>query len=225
MIISKQGYDHFIYDINNQDNAFQDGLIKVVTDGCSSGKHSELGCKLFELSFKKTVENYIGNEQNNILYVYLDIMHIFRIYPSLEIDAKKKNIIYEYLMFTNLILHEDNDMFWLFYNGDGVVILQDEKGVDFLEINDGYEKNTPRYYIYKFINENEVGMEMKTMGFPKNKYKRVGIASDGICYLFKMDEALQYEFKEYLMNDEEIKIRRFINKYREKFKDDVSLIW
>ena len=61
--VCKMGSDHNFANINNHDFAFNLLNMKVVTDGCGSGKHSEVGTRIFgQLFARKVKENYDNGE-------------------------------------------------------------------------------------------------------------------------------------------------------------------
>jgi hypothetical protein len=95
----------------------------------------------------------------------------------------------------------------------------------------------PPYYIYNYVDPNLLSQEeqkrwfscphkngvgINTQFFLKDKYKAIGIASDGIRYI--LDSYYKNNFVEFIKNREEIKIKRLINAHHFDFKDDISII-
>ena len=223
MFINKIGTHHLEYGENCQDfgkyETLDDDIYKVhklVCDGCSEGKHTEVGAKLFTLmntspgtvgvDMQKLV-NAIGSDPSTIRdLLCFTILDIWDIYSS----------------------EEDYNVFSLHYCGDGYVITQDhEDNINFIKIDDG---EFPKYYAYNFINDKsklshyQDGVEFTHRIFKKSEYKNVGVASDGIRYIVNCeDENLKNEFIDILKQNKEIKMKRFINKHQSIFKDDVTI--
>lgn len=64
MVINKIGQQHIDYGTNCQDYGIEFDGMKVVCDGCSEGKHSEVGAKAFCHLLKMTAELYM-----NVVYI------------------------------------------------------------------------------------------------------------------------------------------------------------
>ena len=58
IVVCKMGSDHSFANINNHDFAFNLLNMKVVTDGCGSGKHSEVGTRIFAQLFARKSKEY-----------------------------------------------------------------------------------------------------------------------------------------------------------------------
>ena len=54
----------------------------------------------------------------------------------------------------------------------------------------------------------------------------LGVASDGIRFVADLpkDNPLRQEFVDIILSDRDIRMKRFINKHPEIFKDDVSIV-
>ena len=76
MLINKIGSEHIKYGINNQDFGYEDYVHKVVVDGCSEGKHSEVGAKLFCKMFANTcVEKRLFDSPSDVDSFVTDIFN------------------------------------------------------------------------------------------------------------------------------------------------------
>ena len=53
MQICRQGNGHYLDGLNNQDFFFEEGNLKMITDGCSDGRFSEVGTRLFAQAFSQ----------------------------------------------------------------------------------------------------------------------------------------------------------------------------
>ena len=219
MIISKMGSEHFLYNINNQDNAFIRAGLKVVCDGCSEGKASEVGVKLFDLLFSPFRISQLTTKAYYLSEVFED--RLLTIIPN---DA-----IIDYLLFTILIVDPDNkDSFVVEYCGDGYVLLIDHNDkMTIKELEFGQVNGNPIYYAYNFIPEDRlIGIKHDQCGinrleFPKSEYKNVGVASDGLRYIFGTE--FEQEFRDLIVKGNEIGIKRLINKHQNSFHDDISI--
>lgn len=211
MFINKIGMEHLETGMNCQDFGFVEDGRAYVCDGCSEGKHSEVGAKLF-CHLKQTL--------------FADVDYIFDM--LCEIIGEKPQWKRDFLSFTILRLAECADDFTVSYCGDGYIILQDHDGnINFEELSDG---EYPKYYIYNYIDpqylkhyKDSVSFSQKT--YSKEKYAKVGIASDGLRYILQADEELKQEFINCLKSGKELKTKLFINRNHKIFKDDVTIVF
>lgn len=211
MFINKIGMEHLERGMNCQDYGFSGEKISYVCDGCSEGKHSEVGAKLF-CHLKQTTP--------------FDIDKIFTMICGLV--GEKPQWKRDFLSFTILRLADCADDFTLSYCGDGYIILQDHDGnITFEELSDG---EYPKYYIYNYIQPEYLkhykdGVSFSQKTFSKEKYAKVGIASDGLRYILQANEELREEFINCLKSGKELKTKLFINRNHKIFKDDVTIVF
>lgn len=211
MFINKIGMEHLETGMNCQDYGFVGEISSYVCDGCSEGKHSEVGAKLF-----------CQLRQNSIL----SIDEIFiRISELIGGDPKT---LRDFMSFTILRLAETPGDFVVNYCGDGYIILQDHDGnITFEELSDG---EYPKYYIYNYIRPEYLkhykdGVSFSQKTYSKEKCAKVGIASDGLRYILQDDEELREEFINCLKSGKELKTKLFINRNHKIFKDDVTIVF
>jgi hypothetical protein len=207
MLINKIGYEHTSSWVNCQDFGFENSDIKCLVDGCSEGKHSEVGAKLFCYLFSKN-----GS-----------IEETFRVLISMFTTPQD---IKDYLLFTILYIQETENKFIVNVCGDGYIIKQsfnDEIDYHYIDFS-----NKPPYYAYNFIPSDNLtdykdGVKFLTFEFDKSDFKSIGIASDGISYI--INSPLHDEFEKYLLSKKEISIKRLINRqHKEKdIREMVSL--
>lgn len=211
MFINKIGMEHLESGMNCQDYGFEGEWFSIVCDGCSEGKHSEVGAKLFCQLYKD----------------YVDAEDVFNELSGLFFQEVKQ--LKDFLCFTILRLCKDNKKYFeVSYCGDGYIILQDHNGnITFEELSDG---EYPKYYIYNYIPpeylkhyKNGVSFSQKT--YSKDEYVKVGIASDGLRYILQADEELKQEFIYCLKSGKELKTKLFINRNHNIFKDDVTIVF
>lgn len=211
MFINKIGMEHLETGMNCQDYGFVGERSSYVCDGCSEGKHSEVGAKLFCHLKQRT-----DYDATDIFSMMIDVI------------GGNPNWKRDFLCFTILRLAECADCFTVSYCGDGYIILQDHDGnITFEELSDG---EYPKYYIYNYIEleylkhyKDGVSFSQKT--YSKEKYAKVGIASDGLRYILQADEELKQEFINCLKSGKELKTKLFINRNHKIFKDDVTIVF
>lgn len=210
MFINKIGMEHIETGVNCQDYGFVGENIAYICDGCSEGKHSEVGAKLFCRLIQK---------HKRISDVFLLLTRLF---DNDSIDLKN------FLCFTILKLREEDNYFAVENCGDGFLILQDyEDNIEFVELTDG---EYPKYYIYNYVDKDSLkyyndGVDFDVSTFYKKHYKKVGIASDGLRYILQADNELKNEFIECLKSGKELKTKLFINRNHKIFKDDITIIF
>lgn len=193
MLINKIGYEHLTSYKNCQDYGFDNGRIKCVVDGCSEGKHTDVGVKLF---------CYLFSKNNSIKETFEQLTSIF---TTIE-DIKN------YLLFTVLLVEEAEDEFIVSYCGDGYIIKQNNEDVFEYEKID--YNNTPPYYAYNYIPKENLslyqdGVEFIQIRYSKKDYKRIGVATDGIEYILKSN--LKEQFEKCLLYNKEAGLKRLIN--------------
>jgi hypothetical protein len=209
MFINKIGYQHLELGLNNHDYGFEQDNIKCVVDGCSEGLHSEVGAKLFCHFYKNSNDN-----NDRILKIFQQLTSIF----SLVEDIKN------HLLFTILLLYENDNIFHVQICGDGIIIKQ--KHDDTLEYEIKDYSGSPPYFSYNFIDEKYLtkykdGVLIGVSNYWKTDYKAIGIASDGLQYI--LDSPFKEEFENLLIKRKEFAIKRLINREHKLFKDDITI--
>ena len=213
MFINKIGMEHLESGMNCQDYGYENkNKFSLICDGCSQGKHSEVGAKIF-CHLRK--ERMMGTDQS-----FETAIHLFGDLPS---------VLKDYMSFTILELMEwENLGSVVTFCGDGYIILQDHDGnITFEELSDG---EYPKYYIYNYIPPEYLkhykdGVSFSQKTYSKEKYAKVGIASDGLRYILQADEELREEFINCLKSGKELKTKLFINRNHKIFKDDVTIVF
>ena len=104
MLVVKMGYEHIESGINCQDYAIEYPKIKVIVDGCSSCKNSEVGAKLFCHLLPK---------------VNFNVQKVFNLFRALYTSDQE---IYDNLLFTTNMVEEFNDYYIVSNIGDGYII-------------------------------------------------------------------------------------------------------
>lgn len=211
MFINKIGMEHLESGMNCQDYGIETLWGGIVCDGCSEGKHSEIGAKIFcYLSGNNLIDRKISFDK------------------MVDFFGKSPNVLKDYLSFTVLRALYYYDGIKVDYCGDGYIILQDHDGnITFEELSDG---EYPKYYIYNYIEPEYLkhykdGVSFSQKTYPKEKYAKAGIASDGLRYILQADEELREEFINCLKSGKELKTKLFINRNHKIFKDDVTIVF
>ena len=209
MFINKIGMEHLETGTNCQDYGYDGEGLSIVCDGCSEGKHSEVGAKLY--CYLATID--CGEWAFDVLA---------------ELFGKDINALKNFLSFTVLEAMWEDEEIVVNYCGDGYIILQDHNGnITFEELSDG---EYPKYYIYNYIEPEYLkhykdGVSFSQKTFSKEEYAKVGIASDGLRYILQADEELREEFINCLKSGKELKTKLFINRNHKIFKDDVTIVF
>lgn len=225
--VTKIGSDHVFANKNNQDFVFNLLNMKVVTDGCSKGKHSEVGPRVFGQLFARKAKEYYDNgeciNEDNFTNV---VDEIFKQMLNLCSDYL---FIRENYCFTILVCFELEDEFVVYSCGDGYIIKENEDGIVFEQLDNG---EYPCYYIYNFIEDKTVlikyqeGVHFKVNRYSKEEYRNVGVASDGLRFYENLVDVEKVKFIDFLHEGKGGKIAALINRNNQRnemFHDDISI--
>ena len=214
MVINKIGQQHIEYGTNCQDYGFEKNGVKVVCDGCSEGKHSEVGAK----TFCHLYQHGELVDQNPVDAIFEKLVEVF---------GQTSSSIRDYLCFTILMVVESTEEFVVVYCGDGFIIEEHNNGqIEIEELSDG---EYPQYYAYNYVDKESLkyykeGVQLQTRIFPKSEYKNIGIASDGIRFAIARTDIFE-QFIGVLHSGKEAAVKRFINKNQTIFKDDTTIVF
>lgn len=228
------GRDHMQRQVNCQDGlAIREGrandedfIIGVVTDGCGSGKHSEVGAKIFA--------EYIAECCTDPEYLYFlhhssDPWRLVScwLYRTTVLQMRDRfpvilsgSTIEDYLLFTVVGFIMTKGIIYWFKKGDGLVIYKDAGGELYNRDPEDY-KNMPPYIGYELVHPDTLTMEFKS-GFKigqdtLSKGSKFMIATDG----------LEDEFIDQIWEKPNRRLQRFLNLQSNKHKklaDDTSVI-
>lgn len=210
MFVNKIGRAHMVDGRNCQDFGMVSEGKKLVCDGCSEGRHTEVGAK----AFVHLVQRGYG------------LLEAFE--RLLELFGQSAEDIRDFLCFTILMVEEDKKGFRVFYCGDGYVMFEDLEGrIRYQKLSDG---EYPKYLAYNYVEKGllkyyQEGVEIGELYFSKEQYLRVGVATDGLRYLNGMEDVVKMEFERAFLEDREMKVKRLVNKYQTFFQDDVTIAW
>lgn len=250
--VCKAGVEHARCNVNNQDFAFSFMNFKAVSDGCGSGKHSEIGSHLFGQLFAREVSRFIDcvNSKNTVkLLKYIKCGNIQELAEHLnkgEIPEEaflgivnavfeqmlsicsETTFVFENYCFTILACFEYENEFVVYSCGDGFIIKENSEGITFDKLDDG---EYPAYYVYNWINPSSLkdykeGVEFKVTRYSKVDYINVGVASDGLRFFDDLYDPEKYKFQNNLSIGKGAQIEMLITKNNRNystFKDDISI--
>jgi hypothetical protein len=149
---SVPGREHLRVFRNNQDGAAVvrtgERVVAVVTDGCSSGRYSEVGARLgaswlarrLSSGFEQDTEVALANLSEDFV-AWLD-----RLARDLDLSAAElRAIVGDYLLFTFLAAVVDSERFVIFGAGDGAFAI-DDRVVRISALDDA-----PDYLAYRLL--------------------------------------------------------------------------
>lgn len=225
--VSKMGSDHVFANTNNQDFALGLLNMKIVLDGCGSGKHSEVGARLFAQLFARKAKEYFDNGETINEENFIDtVNNIFQ--KMLELCSDTAFIFQNYC-FTILVCFEFEDEFVVYSCGDGYIIKENEEGITFEKLDDG---EYPAYYIYNFITDKDIleaykeGVSFKVTRFSKKEYTNIGVATDGLRFSENLLDVEKNKLMKYLHERKGPAIEKLVNRNNTQnglFHDDISI--
>lgn len=218
MVVTKIGQQHIEYGINCQDYGMEKNGVKIVCDGCSEGKHSEVGAKTF-----CHLMEYGDSKYRTAKPLEAEFQKM------VEIFGQTPATVRDFLCFTILIVLETESEFVVSFCGDGFIIQEFVDGRFIVEeLNDG---EYPKYFAYNYVDPDSLkyykdGVSFQTRIYPKDTYKNIGVASDGIRFAVKnADDDIRGGFIDAVRSGKAAKLKRFINKNQSVFKDDTTVVF
>lgn len=225
--VCKMGSDHNFANMNNHDFAFNLLNMKVVMDGCGSGKHSEVGTRLFGQLFARKAKEYFDKGESICEENFIEVVN--SIFEKMLELCNDISFIFQNYCFTILVCFENEDEFVVYSCGDGYIIKENEEGISFDRLDDG---EYPCYYIYNFITDKSAlveykdGVCFKVTRFAKTDYFNVGVASDGLRYSENLLDVEKTKLMKFLHEGKSSQIEVLINRNNRKnemFHDDISI--
>jgi hypothetical protein len=199
---------------------------KFVLDGCGSTPHSEVGAALFAQLFAMP-----GREVSAESFeaAACEVM------GRLARDIADNDIFRrDNLSFTILACFETSSEFVVKYCGDGYIVCVTRGGeIEVIRLDDAIMREDgeyPTYMIYNYIKnraslpvEYQGGIRFKTRAFSKGAYANVGVATDGLRYVDKLEAIERARWDENLLLGKAKKLGVIINRNLPIFKDDISI--
>ena len=220
MNILKLGTSHRETGTNCQDATGQYLDLKVVCDGCSEGRNSEVGAKLF---CHLIVERYKNIKTRGKMYIKIPAMIISVMDELINIVGDDPQTIKDYLSFTVILAHGNT----VYYCGDGYIIKKMDETIMFQKLDCG---EYPQYLAYNYIDSNSMKKYKDGVDIQKvelNEFDNIGVASDGIRFIADREDGdpLKEEFKNLILSGKDIKMRLFFNRNSKIFQDDFSIVF
>jgi len=194
--------------------------LKLITDGCSEGKYSEVGTRLFIQLFSK-LDNRLKLEhfEENVEIVFSNICSLF----TKGKLSDKTDFIVDNMLFTIIACFELEDKFVVKFIGDGyIVTINKHDMVSYIRLSYG---KTPPYYAYNKISTQSYKepLNFKTFEFSKKEFKKIGIATDGIMPI--AEKKIPDDVEPIILGKENTyTVEGIINSNQSSFFDDVSFI-
>lgn len=221
MQICRQGNGHYLNGLNNQDFFFEEGNLKIITDGCSDGLFSEVGTRLFAQAFSQLETRLdIVSFERNVEKAFSRVCTIAGTKSGEDFDT----FVINNMLFTIIACFELEDKFVVKFLGDGYIITVNKH--DMLSYIRLFYGKAPPYYSYNKITTDTYPktLKFKTFEFSKEDFKKVGIASDGIAPI--VDKQLNQSFEPFFLGAKtNYKPEGVINSNLTAFYDDVTILF
>lgn len=218
--ICRQGNGHYLDGLNNQDFCYAEKNLKLLMDGCSEGKFSEVGTRLFYQFFNE-LDNKFDEEkfEKNVESVFSKMIKMFSKITKEDVTP----LIVNNMLFTIIACFELEDKFVVKYIGDGYIItVNSDDMVSYIRLSYG---KRPPYYAYNILKTSTYDQELKfkTFEFSKENFKNVGIASDGIAPI--VEKKLTEDFDKIILGSQtKYTPEGIIKSNRVSFFDDVTIL-
>lgn len=199
MEFTKTGSYHVSNGINNQDAILHQGKLKAIFDGCSGGKNSEVGAKLFAQLFamQEGFDN-VSKFEENCENTFKAMLQMCGYTIKEEVTDKIAKFMFDNYCFTMFFCFEEDEGFVVKYIGDGTIItLNNEDQISYITLRYGA---APPYFVYNYMPDKYKGgffdtLGFKTFRFSKSEFKNIGVASDGIFPIVRGSEEIDKKTK------------------------------
>lgn len=221
MQICRQGNGHYLDGLNNQDFFFEEGNLKMITDGCSDGLFSEVGTRLFAQAFSQLDTRLdLKHFEQNVEKAFMRVCSIAGTKSGKDFDS----FIVNNMLFTIIACFDLEDKFVVKFIGDGYIITVNKHNLlSYIRLFYG---KAPPYYSYNKLRTDTYPkpLKFKTFEFSKQDFKKVGIASDGLAPI--VDKQLDQSFDIFFLGTKtDYKPEGVINSNRTLFHDDVTILF
>jgi len=221
MQICRQGNGHYLDGLNNQDFFYEEGNLKMITDGCSEGKFSEVGTRLFVQAFSQLDTRLDLNQfEQNVEKAFMKACSVAGTKSGKDFET----FVINNMLFTIIACFELEDKFVVKFIGDGYIITVNKHHLlSYIRLFYG---KSPPYYSYNKLETDAYPktLNFKTFEFSKEDFKQVGIASDGLAPI--VDKQLNQSFDDFFLGTKtNYKPEGVINSNRVVFHDDVTILF
>ena len=219
MKICRQGNGHYLNGLNNQDFCYMEENLKLITDGCSAGKFSEVGTRLFVQLFSKLDNRFdVDKFESNVEKVFSKISSLTGVSSK-----DKAEFIANNMLFTIIACFELDDKFVVKFIGDGYIVTVNS--MDMVSYTRLFYGKHPPYYAYNKLNSQLYSekLKFKTFEFDKKHFKQVGIASDGISPI--AEKKISDSFDPFILGkDSKYTAEGVIQSNKSMFFDDITIL-
>ncbi len=180
---------------NNQDGfriiPIKDGFIAIVTDGCGSAPHSEVGAKIGAHIAAKAIANCTHLPASTGLLAASGMIKQQILTLARNMGANPNRIIADHFLFTIIGIMVQKDTTTAFFCGDGMIQINDKT-----IILNPQEGNTPIYIAYDLVPTSlkDVAPESMTLQVawqgPTSEVKHFLIGTDGAENIIKRADCL-----------------------------------
>lgn len=226
------GNEHVFARTNRQDfcgfiEYADEKIVGVICDGCSSGKHSEVGASLIGLQLLKLLKklNFTGDMNvyriNIQVHIESFIYHLMNLMFEDSID--KVQFVNDYMLttFTFCVIDEENT--FIGHAGDGIIVISQNNE---LHVENVDHNNSPHYIAYNLVDEEllkstKVKSDLEIKRYPTSEIDSIIIASDGLEPLVEKNMLSE------LYGNTGRKLQRKFNVWQKidrMFGDDVSCV-
>jgi hypothetical protein len=216
---SVQGREHARVGKNNQD-AFvilQDHhhLVGMISDGCGSSAHSELGAQLGSWICAQAIHQQLKsghfNQQDLLFSLLRSLQHVIGV-----MQGSPARVLQDYLLFTLVGVIVTAEKMVVFKIGDGVVIVNGE-----VKLSGSCASNAPAYLAYGLLQDSLPSIEI-VVDLPIQEVDTLLIGTDGVEDLMQLSHQLlpgkkerigpisQFWHKDYYFHNPD-QIRRYLN--------------
>lgn len=221
MQICRQGNGHYLDGLNNQDFFFEEGNLKMITDGCSEGKFSEVGTRLFAQAFSQLDTRLdLSRFEQNVEKAFMKACSV----AGAKFGSDFETFVINNMLFTIIACFEFEDKFVVKFIGDGYIITVNKH--DLLSYIRLFYGKSPPYYAYNKLTTDNYPktLKFKTFEFSKQDFKKVGIASDGLAPI--AEKQISHSFDDFFLGKKTAyNPKGVINSNRTLFYDDVTILF
>ena len=219
-------YGIVMYGLNNQDFILKKENMLLVLDGCSESIYSEVGTRLFAQLFASLKDfDKADLFEKNVNFTFDKLIKQCK--EWFQSKDEYENFINNNLLFTILACFKQSDKFIVKVFGDGYIVTQNyQDNVSYITLSYGvvtHRGKQPPYYSYKYCDVKLDCIDeykFKTFIFDTKKFKRVGVATDGIK---PIAIGAVKDFDKEIVNDNSEAGKYIIKKNKNSFTDDVTI--
>lgn len=225
------GNEHVFAKTNSQDFCgfveHDKKIIGVICDGCSSGKHSEVGASLIGIQLLKLLDKIDFTGDMNVYRISIQIQIESFIYHFMNLMFEelvdKVYFVNDYLLTTFIFCVIDKENTLIGHAGDGIMAISQNGELNVENVN---HNNSPHYIAYNLVPEElltstKVKSDFEIKRYSTSDIDSIIIASDGLEPLVEKNMLSE------LYGNYGRKLQRKFNVWQKNdrmFGDDVSCV-